>query len=73
MMPQPKDQGDEGGVYARFPALITELLAAKVDVLVTAGTPATIARRCRCARAVDADQCGQVDFVGYKKIADVLL
>jgi len=31
------------GNYARFPALIAELLAAKVDVLVTAGTPATLA------------------------------
>jgi putative ABC transport system substrate-binding protein len=31
------------GNYARFPALIAELLAAKVDVLVTAGTPATMA------------------------------
>jgi putative ABC transport system substrate-binding protein len=31
------------GKYDRFPALIAELLAAKVDVLVTAGTPATLA------------------------------
>jgi len=31
------------GDYARFPALIAELLAAKVEVLVTAGTPATLA------------------------------
>ena len=31
------------GNYARFPALIAELLAAKVDVIVTAGTPATTA------------------------------
>jgi ABC-type uncharacterized transport system substrate-binding protein len=31
------------GNYARFPALVAELLAAKVDVLVTAGTPATLA------------------------------
>ena len=29
------------GKYERFPALIAELIAAKVDVLVTAGTPAT--------------------------------
>jgi putative ABC transport system substrate-binding protein len=29
------------GKYDRFPALIAELLAAKVDVIVTAGTPAT--------------------------------
>ena len=27
----------------RFPALVTELLAAKVDVIVTAGTPASLA------------------------------
>ena len=31
------------GNYERFPALINELLAAKVDLLVTAGTPATLA------------------------------
>jgi len=31
------------GRYERFPALIGELLAAQVDVLVTAGTPATLA------------------------------
>jgi putative ABC transport system substrate-binding protein len=32
-----------GGDYDRFPALIAELLAAKVEVIVTAGTPATLA------------------------------
>jgi putative tryptophan/tyrosine transport system substrate-binding protein len=31
------------GKYERFPALVAELLAAKVDVIVTAGTPATLA------------------------------
>ncbi|HEX5613374.1 MAG TPA: ABC transporter substrate-binding protein [Burkholderiales bacterium] len=31
------------GKYERFPALIRELIAAKVEVLVTAGTPATLA------------------------------
>ena len=31
------------GKYERFPALIGELIAAKVDVIVTAGTPATLA------------------------------
>ena len=31
------------GKYDRFPALIAELLAAKVDVIVTAGTPAALA------------------------------
>ncbi len=31
------------GKYARFPALITELLALRVDVIVTAGTPASLA------------------------------
>jgi len=31
------------GKYERFPALIAELLALKVDVIVTAGTPATLA------------------------------
>jgi len=31
------------GNYERFPALIAELLAHKVDVIVTAGTPATLA------------------------------
>jgi putative ABC transport system substrate-binding protein len=29
------------GKYERFPALISELIASKVDVIVTAGTPAT--------------------------------
>jgi putative ABC transport system substrate-binding protein len=32
-----------GGKYERFPTLIAELLAAKVDVIVTAGTPASMA------------------------------
>ena len=31
------------GQYDRFPKLIAELLAAKIDVMVTAGTPATLA------------------------------
>jgi len=31
------------GKYDRFPALIAELIALKVDVIVTAGTPATLA------------------------------
>ncbi len=31
------------GRYERFPALIAELIAANVDVIVTAGTPATLA------------------------------
>jgi putative ABC transport system substrate-binding protein len=31
------------GQYERFPALIAELIALKVDVIVTAGTPATLA------------------------------
>jgi len=31
------------GKYERFPALIAELIALKVDVIVTAGTPATLA------------------------------
>jgi putative ABC transport system substrate-binding protein len=31
------------GKYDRFPALINELVASRVDVLVTAGTPATLA------------------------------
>ncbi|MGH7262748.1 MAG: ABC transporter substrate-binding protein [Candidatus Rokuibacteriota bacterium] len=31
------------GNYERFPALIAELIALKVDVIVTAGTPATLA------------------------------
>jgi ABC-type uncharacterized transport system substrate-binding protein len=31
------------GKYDRFPTLIAELLAAKVDVIVTAGTPASLA------------------------------
>src|SRR2546423_2331292 len=31
------------GKYERFPALVAELLDAKVDVIVTAGTPASLA------------------------------
>jgi putative ABC transport system substrate-binding protein len=31
------------GKYERFPALVAELIALKVDVIVTAGTPATLA------------------------------
>jgi putative tryptophan/tyrosine transport system substrate-binding protein len=31
------------GQYERFPALIAELIASKVDVIVTAGTPASLA------------------------------
>ncbi len=31
------------GKYERFPTLIAELIALKVDVIVTAGTPATLA------------------------------
>jgi ABC-type uncharacterized transport system substrate-binding protein len=31
------------GKYERFPSLIAELIASKVDLIVTAGTPATIA------------------------------
>ena len=34
-----------GGKYERFPALIGELVAQKVDVIVTAGTPAALAVR----------------------------
>jgi ABC-type uncharacterized transport system substrate-binding protein len=33
------------GEYERFPALVTELIAAKVDVIVTAGTPAALAMK----------------------------
>lgn len=32
-----------GGKYERFPALVAELVAQKVDVIVTAGTPASLA------------------------------
>ena len=31
------------GQYDRFPTLVSELVAAKVDVIVTAGTPAALA------------------------------
>jgi putative tryptophan/tyrosine transport system substrate-binding protein len=33
------------GNYERFPALVTELIAAKVDVIVAAGTPAALAMK----------------------------
>jgi putative tryptophan/tyrosine transport system substrate-binding protein len=38
------------GKYERFPALIAELIASKVDVIVAAGTPATQAIRRRGRR-----------------------
>ena len=33
------------GKYERFPALVAELIAAKVEVIVTAGTPAALAMK----------------------------
>ena len=36
------------GKYERFPALIAELIASKVEVIVTAGTPASSAPRSAC-------------------------
>ncbi|HJS09311.1 MAG TPA: ABC transporter substrate-binding protein, partial [Pirellulales bacterium] len=59
-----------GGDYARFPALVGELLAAKVDVIVTAGTPAALAVK----RTTTSTPCVMVavgDPVGSKLISSL--
>jgi putative ABC transport system substrate-binding protein len=58
------------GDYARFPALVKELLAAKVDIIVTAGTPASLAVQ----RATTTTPCVMVavgDPVGTKLVASL--
>lgn len=48
------------GYYARLPELIAELVAAEVDVLVTAGTPATLAvKKAATAPAARHDRRGR--------------
>jgi putative ABC transport system substrate-binding protein len=39
------------GAYERFPALIAELIALKLDIIVTAGTPAALASSARPRRS----------------------
>ena len=51
------------GVYDRFPKLVTELLAAKVEVIVTAGTPAALAVK-RATTAVPLVMVAVGDPVG---------
>ena len=46
-----------GGKYERFPALVSELLALKVDIIVTAGTPAALAvKKATASVPVDHDR-----------------
>jgi putative ABC transport system substrate-binding protein len=52
-----------GGQYERFPALIAELIALKVDVIVTAGTPAALAVR-RATTAIPLVMIAVGDPVG---------
>ena len=43
------------GQYERFPTLIAELIASKVDVIVTAGTPASLA-----VKNATTPRCGRI-------------
>jgi putative ABC transport system substrate-binding protein len=52
-----------GGQYERFPALIAEIIALKVDVIVTAGTPAALAVR-RATTAIPLVMVAVGDPVG---------
>jgi putative ABC transport system substrate-binding protein len=51
------------GEYDRFPALVAELLAAKVDIIVTAGTPAALAVK-RATKSVPLVMVAVGDPVG---------
>jgi putative ABC transport system substrate-binding protein len=53
------------GNYSRFPQLVSELLAAKVEVIVTAGTPATLAVK-RATSTVPLVMIAVGDPVGTK-------
>lgn len=59
-----------GGEYARFPALIAELVALKVDVIVTAGTPASLAVR-RATKTVPLVMVAVGDPVGSGLVASL--
>jgi putative tryptophan/tyrosine transport system substrate-binding protein len=52
-----------GGAYERFPAPVAELIALKVDVIVTAGTPAALAVR-KTAPAIPLVMARRAHHVG---------
>ncbi len=58
------------GKYERFPALIAELIALKVDVIVTAGTPAVIAVK-KAATSVPVVMVAVGDPVGTGIVASL--
>ncbi len=58
------------GKYERFPALIAELIALKVDVIVTAGTPATLAVK-KAAASVPLVMVAVGDPVGTDIVASL--
>ena len=60
------------GKYERFPALIGELMALKVDVIVTAGTPATLAVK-RATATIPLIMVAVGDPVGTGLVASLAL
>ncbi|HKB23524.1 MAG TPA: ABC transporter substrate-binding protein [Methylomirabilota bacterium] len=58
------------GRYDRFPALINELVASRVDVLVTAGTPATLAVK-KATTAIPLVMVAVADPVGDGIVASL--
>jgi putative ABC transport system substrate-binding protein len=58
------------GRYERFPALVAELLALKVDVFVTAGTPAALAVR-RATRSIPLVMIAVGDPVGTELVTSL--
>jgi len=58
------------GKYERFPALIAELIALKVDVIVTAGTPAALAVK-KTAPSIPLVMAAVGDPVGTGLVADL--
>ena len=59
-----------GGQYERFPALIAELVALKVEVIVTAGTPAALAVR-KAAPSIPLVMVAVGDPVGVGLVASL--
>jgi putative ABC transport system substrate-binding protein len=55
------------GEYARFPALVAELIAAKVDIIVTAGTPSALAVK-KATRSVPCVMVAVGDPVGTELV-----
>jgi putative ABC transport system substrate-binding protein len=58
------------GKYERFPALIAEMIALKVDVIVTAGTPATLAVK-KAAPSVPLVMVAVGDPIGVGLVASL--